>query len=162
MHVKVIFQLLLSSSIVREAAPTLFTLNRSFQEELIKIGLISRKQVTNQLRNSHRIASVAYLAIPVVESSILWERSLRACSEILLLEESVDPGCGSFTLLDATGGVPVAPTTPAFTRALYKFAISLTAGKAGTLGRLVEVRGTADTGCTGGAGGKAGFTSRVP
>jgi hypothetical protein len=101
------------------------------------------------------------LAIPEVENSILWERSLRACSEMLLLEES-DSGCGSFTFLEAMGGVPVAPTTPAFTRALYKFAISLTAGKAGTLGWLVGATGTADTGCTGGAGGKGGFTSGVP
>lgn len=54
------------------------------------------------------------------------------------------------------------PTTPAFTRALYKFAISLTAGKAGTLGLLAGARGIADTGCTGGAGGKGGFTSGVP
>lgn len=160
-HVKVVFQLLLSSRVVREAVPTLFTLNCSFQEELIKIGLISRKPVTIQLRNSHPIPSATHLAIPAVESSILWERSLRPCSEILLLEESVDPGCGSFTLLEAVG-VPVEPTTPAFTRALYKFAISLTAGKAGTLCRLVGARGTADTGCTGGAGGKVGFTSRVP
>ena len=41
MHIKVIFQLLLSSHIVREAAATLFALNCSPQEELIEIGLIS-------------------------------------------------------------------------------------------------------------------------
>jgi len=111
---------------------------------------------------THRIASVTYLAIPDVESSILWEKSLRVWSEILLLEESVDSGCDSFTLLEATGGVPVAPTTPAFTRALYKPAISLTAGKAGTLDRLAGGGGTADAGCMGGVGGKDGFTSTVP
>lgn len=134
MHVEVVFQLLLSSRIVREAVATLFALNRSFQEELIKIGPVSREPAMSQLRNSRRTASAAYLVIPVVESSILWERSLRACAEILLLEKSADFGCDSFTLLEAIGGVPVAPTTPAFTRALYRFAISLTAGKAGTLG----------------------------
>ena len=100
----------------------------------------------------------AHLAIPAVESSILWERSLRACSEILLLAESADSGFGSFIALRVAGGVPEAPTTPAFTRALYKFAISLTAGKPW----LVGAGGIADMGCTGGAGGKDGFTSRVP
>ena len=159
MHVKMVFQLLLSSHIVREAAPTLFALDCSFQEKLIKIRLISRKPVMNQLRNSQGTASATYLVIPAVESSILWERSLRARSEILLLEESVDPGCDSFTLFGAMRGVPVAPTTPAFTRALYRFAISLTAGKAGTLDRLVGATGTADTCCIGGAGGRVGFTS---
>ena len=108
------------------------------------------------------MGSNTYLAIPDVESSILWERSLRARSEILLLWEFVDPCCGSFTLLEAKGGVPVVPTTPAFTRALYKLARSLTAGKAGTLDWLVEGGGTADTCCTGGVGGKGAFTSRVP
>ena len=41
MHVKVVFQLLLSSHVVREAATALFALNCSPQEELIEIGLIS-------------------------------------------------------------------------------------------------------------------------
>lgn len=162
MHVKVVFQLLLSSCVIREATPTLFALDCPFQEELIKIGFISEQPVMSQLRNSRRTTRAAYLAIPVVESSILWERSLRARSEIFLLGESDDSNCGSFMLLEATGGVPVVPTTPAFTRALYKFAISLTAGKAGTLGLLVGAGGTADTCCTEGAGGKVGFTSGTP
>lgn len=51
-HVEVIFQLLLSSCIVREAAATLFALNRSFQEELIKIRPVSREPVINRSRNS--------------------------------------------------------------------------------------------------------------
>ena len=161
MHVKVVFQLLLSSRIVREAATTLFALNCSLQEELIEIGLMSREPVITQLRIFHGTGSATYLAIPDVENSILWERSLRTCSEILLLGEFVDSGCGLFTLLEARGGVPVAPTTPAFKRALYKFAISFTAGKPGTLGWLAGGRGVAGTGCTRGAGGKDGFTSRV-
>ena len=57
-------------------------------------------------------------------------------SRMFSLEESVDSGCCLFTSLEAAGRVPVTPTTPAFTR-LYKFAISFTAGKTGTLGRLV-------------------------
>ena len=132
-----------------------------FRKSSSKSGLYlkSRSQISHITPG---MASATYLAIPDVESSILWERSLRACSETLLLGESVDSGCGSFTSLEATGGVPVAPTTPAFTRALYKFAISLTAGKAGTLDWLVDGRGAPETGCTGGAGGKDGFTSRVP
>ena len=162
MHVKVVFQLLLSSRVIREAAPTLSALNRPFQEELIKIWFVSEQPDMGQLRNSHWTTRGAYLAIPVVESSILWERSLRARSEILLLGESDDSGCDSFTLLEVTGGVPVVPTTPAFTRALYKFAISLTAGKAGPLGLLVGAGGTADTCCTEGAGGKVDFTSSTP
>jgi hypothetical protein len=115
----------------------------------------------NQRGSSAEMVFGTYLAIPVVESSILWERSLRACSEIFLLEESVDSDFGSFTTFEVTGGAPGAPTTPAFTRALYKPAISLTAGKAGTPAWLVGAEGVADTGCTGGAGGKDGFTSTV-
>ena len=71
MHIKMVFQLLLSGSIVREAAATLFALNCSFKEELIKIGLMSREPITTQLRNSHGRGSVTYLAIPDVENSIL-------------------------------------------------------------------------------------------
>jgi hypothetical protein len=102
-----------------------------------------------------------YPAIHAVESSILWERSFRACTDIFLLEESVDSDFGSFTMFEVTGGAPGAPSMPAFTRALYKLAIPLTAGKAGTPAWLVGAEGIADTGCTGGSEGKDGFTSRV-
>jgi hypothetical protein len=60
------------------------------------------------------------------------------CDRDILLEESVDSDFGSFTTFEVRGGAPGAPTMPAFTRALYKPTISLTAGKAGMPAWLVQ------------------------